>query len=138
MIIIIIVIIIIIIINKTTCNHVSYYTQMQKKVCTLVDFLKMQEWNIIMCGITFSIFNVFLTNMIMLLFGISLKHGASMCSSDQNKKIQIDNNSRVRSKLEVNNLHDLRNALQVDWNNISAHVSQRYANSMRRRILDVI
>lgn len=44
---------------------------------------------------------------------------------------------RVRSRHDVNNLDELRNALQVEWN-IPADVIQRYVNSMRRRILEVI
>ena len=44
---------------------------------------------------------------------------------------------KVRSR-HVNNLQELQNALQIEWNNIPAHVVQRYVNSMRRRIEQVI
>ena len=39
-----------------------------------------------------------------------------MCSKGQIKNTQIANNSRVRSMHVVNNLHDLRNTLEVEWN----------------------
>ena len=34
-------------------------------------------------------------------------------------------------------IHDLRNALQVEWNT-PTHTSQRYVNSTWRRILEII
>ena len=66
----------------------------------------------------------------MLLFWISLKFMACHCVAGVKKKV---NNSRV-----VKALHYLRNVLQVEWNNIPAHVIQRYVNSMWLHILEVI
>lgn len=45
---------------------------------------------------------------------------------------------RVRSGYDINNLNDLRNALQLEWNRLPANVIQRYVNSMRSRILQVL
>ncbi len=45
---------------------------------------------------------------------------------------------RVRSRHNVSNLQELENALQIEWNNITPRVVQRYVNSMRRRIVQVI
>ena len=45
---------------------------------------------------------------------------------------------RVRSRNVVNNLQDLRDALQIEWNNISANCVQRYVNSMRSRMAQII
>ena len=45
---------------------------------------------------------------------------------------------RVKCRHVVNNLHDLRNALLLKWNRLPANVIQRYVNSMRRRIVQVV
>ena len=54
------------------------------------------------------------------------------------KITQIAIRCKVMSKYAYKYLHDLRNALQVEWNNILAHVIQRYINSITRLILEAI
>lgn len=45
---------------------------------------------------------------------------------------------KVRARHNVNNLQELEQALRVEWNSIPPLVVQRYVNSMRRRIVQVI
>ena len=54
------------------------------------------------------------------------------------KNTQIANNSSVWPVHAINNLHDLRNALQEELNNIPAYAIQSYVNFMRRPIVEVI
>ena len=52
-----------------------------------------------------------------------------MCKRGKKHTLKA-NNSRVNLRHADNNLHNLRNVLQVKWNDILAHVIQSYVNSI--------
>ena len=56
-------------------------------------------------------------------------------NNNDNNNNNNANKIRVRTRHAVNNLHDLRKALPVEWNTIPAHAIQRYLNSNGRRII---